>query len=82
MPIYEFECASCGEAFEVILDMGEAPPSCPACGDSECRKLIGAPAVHVKVDHATGRESQRLLERWQNRGRSAFCGQGRLYDQV
>jgi putative FmdB family regulatory protein len=62
MPIYEFECASCGEAFEVILDMGEAPPSCPACGDSECRKLIGAPAVHVKADHATGRIEKRVKD--------------------
>ncbi|MBW1742807.1 MAG: zinc ribbon domain-containing protein [Deltaproteobacteria bacterium] len=62
MPIYEFECASCGEAFEVILDMNEASPSCPTCGGSECRKLIGAPAVHVKADQATAGIEKRVKD--------------------
>jgi putative FmdB family regulatory protein len=62
MPIYEFECESCGEVFEIILDMNESSPSCPACGGTECRKLIGAPAVHVKVDKATGRIEKRVKD--------------------
>jgi putative FmdB family regulatory protein len=62
MPIYEFECTSCGETFEVILSMNEASPSCPTCGGSKCRKLIGAPAVHVKVDHATARIEKRVKD--------------------
>ncbi len=62
MPIYEYECAGCGEVFEVILDIGGPPPSCPACGSPECRKLIGAPAIHVKGDHATARIEKRVKD--------------------
>jgi putative FmdB family regulatory protein len=62
MPIYEFKCTSCGEAFEVILDMGETSPSCPICGGNECTKLIGAPAVHIKTDHATARIEKRVKD--------------------
>ncbi len=62
MPIYEFECAGCGEIFEVILDMGGPSPSCSNCGGRECRRLIGAPAVHVKADQATGRIEKRVKD--------------------
>jgi putative FmdB family regulatory protein len=62
MPIYEYECAGCGEIFEVILDVGGPSPSCPNCGGETCRKLIGAPAVHVKTDHATRRIEKRVRD--------------------
>jgi putative FmdB family regulatory protein len=62
MPIYEYECESCGEIFEVILAVGGASPSCPTCGGNECRKVIGAPAVHIKADHATGRIENRVKD--------------------
>ena len=62
MPIYEYKCASCGEVFEVILEIGGVPPSCPRCGGHECRKLIGAPAIHVKTDHATARIEKRVRD--------------------
>ena len=62
MPIYEYECAGCGGVFEVILDIGKSHPSCPTCGGRECRKLIGAPAIHVKVDHATRRIEKRVKD--------------------
>jgi putative FmdB family regulatory protein len=62
MPIYEYECAGCGEVFEVILDIGGPPPSCPACGSPECTRLIGAPAIHVKGDHATARIEKRVKD--------------------
>ena len=62
MPIYEYECAGCGEIFEVILDMSGPSPSCSNCGGDECRRLIGAPAVHVKADQATGRIEKRVKD--------------------
>jgi putative FmdB family regulatory protein len=62
MPIYEYECAHCKEIFEVIFQMGGHPPSCPTCGSHECRKLIGAPAIHVKADHATARIEKRVKD--------------------
>jgi putative FmdB family regulatory protein len=62
MPIYEYECADCGGIFEVILHIGGALPSCPTCGSPKCKKLIGIPAVHVKVDHATARIEKRVKD--------------------
>jgi putative FmdB family regulatory protein len=62
MPIYEFECANCGETFEVILDMGKTAPPCPRCGGNDCRKLIGMPAIHVKTDQATARIEKRVKD--------------------
>ncbi len=62
MPIYEFECPQCDEIFEVILDIGEASPSCPRCGGNDCHKRIGAPAIHVKTDHATARIEKRVKD--------------------
>ena len=62
MPLYEYECAGCGEIFEVILAVGKASPPCPECGGRECRKLIGAPAVHIKGDQATGRIEKRVKD--------------------
>ena len=60
MPLYEYECAVCNGSFEVILDLDETAPPCPNCGGDECRKLIGAPAVHIKADQATGRIEKRV----------------------
>lgn len=66
MPIYEYECAGCGGAFEVILHMGGVPASCPTCGSHECRKLIAAPAIHLKEDHATDRIEKRVKDYLKN----------------
>jgi len=53
MPIYDYECANCGLIFEVIAGRGEDPPTCPGCGSCESKKLIAAPAFHIKEDRAT-----------------------------
>jgi putative FmdB family regulatory protein len=42
MPIYEYECKFCGHCFERVMKIGEAEPSCPACGMQETRKLVAA----------------------------------------
>lgn len=41
MPTYEYECGSCGHAFERFQSMSDKPlTSCPQCGD-KVRRLIG-----------------------------------------
>ncbi|NVM20358.1 MAG: zinc ribbon domain-containing protein [Desulfobacterales bacterium] len=62
MPIYDYECDNCRSVFEVILKVGGTPPPCPNCGNSECGRLITAPAVHVKQDHATARIEKRVRD--------------------
>ncbi len=48
MPIYEYQCQSCGERREVLQRMSDAPlKTCDECG-GEVRKLISAPAFQFK----------------------------------
>jgi putative FmdB family regulatory protein len=48
MPIYEYECLSCGKRTEVLQKMDDAPlAACPNCG-GEVKKLISAPAFQLK----------------------------------
>jgi len=49
MPLYEYECPSCGHRFELIQRFADPPAeTCVACGHRPVHKLISAPAVHFK----------------------------------
>jgi len=47
MPIYEYQCPSCGEVFDKLMRFSEADqvPICPKCGEKETQKKITAGAV-------------------------------------
>lgn len=48
MPIYEYECTSCGKVTEVMQKFSDAPlTTCPSCGGS-LRKLISLSTFHLK----------------------------------
>jgi putative FmdB family regulatory protein len=48
MPIYEYECLSCGKRTEILQRMNDAPlAACPSCG-AEVKKLISAPSFQLK----------------------------------
>jgi putative FmdB family regulatory protein len=48
MPLYEYECLSCGKRTEVLQRMDEAPlAACPECGH-QVRKLVSTPAFQFK----------------------------------
>ena len=48
MPLYEYQCRSCGQRTEVLQSFSDAPRTvCEACG-GELKKLISAPAVQFK----------------------------------
>ncbi|MHB8829429.1 MAG: FmdB family zinc ribbon protein [Syntrophales bacterium] len=40
MPIYEFECPSCGNRFERVMKVNEDNPACPSCGALKVKKLV------------------------------------------
>ena len=40
MPIYEFECGSCGVRFEELVDAGTGDMDCPECGSAHARRLL------------------------------------------
>lgn len=48
MPIYEFQCDSCGHCFEKLQKINDNVPECPNCKKSEVRKLISAPSFQLK----------------------------------
>jgi putative FmdB family regulatory protein len=50
MPIYEYECAACGERFDKLIRSINRPlPEiiCPACQSKEVQRLISAPTIHA-----------------------------------
>lgn len=41
MPIYEYECGSCGRHFEkFVLSIQAANPKCPVCGADNVKKSV------------------------------------------
>jgi putative FmdB family regulatory protein len=48
MPLYEYECDSCGHRFEVIQKFSDPlVDTCPKCG-SAVHKLMSSPAIQFK----------------------------------
>jgi putative FmdB family regulatory protein len=48
MPLYEYECESCGSRFERIQKFSDPPATvCPKCG-GPVRKLLSSPAIQFK----------------------------------
>lgn len=49
MPIYEYQCKSCGHELEVIQKISEEPLKfCPECGQPELSKLVSAAGFRLK----------------------------------
>ena len=49
MPIYEYECQSCGHRLEAIQKLSDDPlTDCPTCATPALRKLVSAAAFRLK----------------------------------
>jgi putative FmdB family regulatory protein len=49
MPIYEYQCSSCGHRLETIQKFTDAPlTDCPDCGKAALQKLLSAPGFRLK----------------------------------
>jgi len=49
MPIYEYKCPDCGHQFETMQKFSDDPITvCPKCEEENVRKMISAPAFHLK----------------------------------
>ena len=42
MPIYEFECAECGERFEELSAAGTESATCPTCGAEGAERRLSS----------------------------------------
>ena len=48
MPIYEFQCQSCGNEIEVIQKISDDPlTDCEACGKPDLKKMVSAAAFRL-----------------------------------
>lgn len=61
MPIYEYRCGACDEAFERLIRAGESPGSCPACGSADVERVVSLPAV--RSEQTRRRATQDLRSR-------------------
>ena len=49
MPIYEYQCQSCGHELEVLQKVSDPPPTdCPKCGKPTLTKKISAAGFQLK----------------------------------
>ena len=49
MPIYEYQCQSCGQLHEALRKLSDEPlVDCPACGAPELRKKVSAAGFRLK----------------------------------
>jgi putative FmdB family regulatory protein len=56
MPIYEYECKSCGQIQEIIQASGEKLSlKCTHCGSSDFKKLISAAFVSTGLSANKGK---------------------------
>jgi putative FmdB family regulatory protein len=81
MPLFEYECDSCGTRFEELV-MDSETPACPACGANGPRRLyssvspppkVGLRGLAARRSNAVrrAREEQRQERRAQRRDRDA-----------
>ena len=45
MPIFEYQCRSCGAKFEKVVSSAEAAATCKECGSPRVEKLLSVFAV-------------------------------------
>ncbi len=68
MPIYEYQCDSCGHYLEALQELSDSPlRKCPDCGKPKLRRLLSAPMFLLKgsgwyeTDFKSDKESKRNL---------------------
>lgn len=76
MPIYEYECKKCGERFEELQKMNDAPlKSCPKCGGSVSRLLGTGAAIIMKGSRSAASGAPRCGQGTPCCGRDVVCNQ-------
>lgn len=49
MPIYEFECLSCGHRYDRLQKLSDPDPTdCPSCGAPQVKRAVTAAAFRLK----------------------------------
>ncbi len=45
MPLYEYECKSCGKTVEALVRASDEPVACPECGAKGIERVFSVPAA-------------------------------------
>ncbi len=68
MPIYAFECTTCGHSFDKLQKLSDPDPeTCPSCGASTIKRQITAPSFRLagggwyETDFKKGSDKKRNL---------------------
>lgn len=68
MPIYGFECTTCGHSFDKLQKLSDADPeTCPSCGAPTVKRQITAPSFRLagggwyETDFKKGGDKKRNL---------------------
>jgi putative FmdB family regulatory protein len=56
MPIYEYECRTCGRRFETIV-YGSNEPACPSCSSADLQRLLSTFAVSSSSQRAAATDA-------------------------
>ncbi len=49
MPIYDYQCTSCGHTFDALQKISDEPlTECPKCHEHALKKLLSAPKFRLK----------------------------------
>jgi putative FmdB family regulatory protein len=68
MPIYDYRCESCGEAFSAKHGFDDPIPVCPACGQAQVKRIItSAPAIARGVLTLAGDSRRATKEQLQDK---------------
>jgi putative FmdB family regulatory protein len=62
VPIYEYQCESCGERFEELVGAGSEAVPCAACGSQRTRRLMSGfapPGRQLRGPRVRADESRR-----------------------
>lgn len=70
MPIYEFECGSCGARFEELVGAGTEASTCRACGDEGARRVYSPPAPEQRLVKSGGAARKQEARNAQLRART------------
>jgi len=66
MPLYDFQCRSCGGNFERLVRAGDSI-ICPSCGSHEVDRLLSTFALSTEERRAAAARQSRKLQIAKNR---------------
>jgi putative FmdB family regulatory protein len=64
MPLFDFQCKSCGHEFEALV-RGQATPACPRCASSDLERLLSLPSIKSETTTAKAMRAARQRDKRQ-----------------